>query len=312
MIQLGQHPDPLHTIAHISDTHFLAEGAPLFGSVTTEKNLRRALEQLAKSGVNPEAIVFTGDLADLGEPDAYRRLRAMVEPVAAELGAEVIWVMGNHDERLQYSRELFDIEATEAPQDRVYDPRRPSRDLPRHDRARLSPRPARAGAARLARRCALDAGPARNPHRGAPSAHPRTPCSGPWRCLELHGQAELAEVVRGTDVIGILGGHLHYTTHSTFAGVPVSVAAATCYTMDLADAAKLLSGVDANQAFNIVSVYESQVVHTVIPLLGATEVTGFAAEHRATIEGDVVRGAPRDVLEEELAVQHRSVLARRP
>jgi hypothetical protein len=91
-------------------------------------------------------------------------------------------------------------------------------------------------------------------------------------------------VVRGTDVIGILGGHLHYTTHSTFAGIPVSVAAATCYTMDLADGAKLLSGVDANQAFNIVSVYDSQVVHTVIPLLSATEVTGFAAENRSLIE----------------------------
>jgi 3',5'-cyclic-AMP phosphodiesterase len=102
--------------------------------------------------------------------------------------------------------------------------------------------------------------------------------------LELEGQDALADVVRGTDVIGILGGHLHYTTHSLFAGIPVSVAAATCYTMDLADGAKLLSGVDANQAFNIVSVYEKQVVHTVIPLLSATEVTGFAADNRAAIE----------------------------
>ena len=90
--------------------------------------------------------------------------------------------------------------------------------------------------------------------------------------------------MRGTDVIGILGGHLHYTTHGVFAGIPVSVAAATCYTMDLADGAKLLSGVDANQAFNIVSVYEKQVVHTVIPLLSATEVTGFAADNRTLIE----------------------------
>jgi hypothetical protein len=42
--------------------------------------------------------------------------------------------------------------------------------------------------------------------------------------------------------------------------------------------------VDANQAFNIVSVYESQVVHTVIPLLSATEVTGFPADNRTLIE----------------------------
>jgi 3',5'-cyclic-AMP phosphodiesterase len=283
VIQLGQYPEPLHTIAHISDTHFLADGAPLFGSVTTEKNLRRALEQLTKSGLNPEAIVFTGDLADLGEPDAYKRLRGIVEPVAKELGAEVIWVMGNHDERLQYSRELFDVEATEAPQDRVYDIhglRIISLDttVPGYHHGELQPE-------QLAWLADVLATPAEHGTLIAVH-HPPAPEPLLWAMamLELHGQDKLAEVVRGSDVIGFLGGHLHYSTHSTFAGIPVSVAAATCYTMDLADGAKLLSGVDANQAFNIVSVYESQVVHTVIPLAGANEVTGFAAEHRATIE----------------------------
>jgi len=281
--QLGQHPDPLHTIAHISDTHFLAEGAPLFGSVTTEKNLRRALEQLARSGVRPEALVFTGDLADLGEPDAYKRLRAIVEPVAEELGAQVVWVMGNHDERLHYSRELFDLEGTEAPQDRVYDIgglRIVSLDttVPGYHHGELEP-------AQLEWLTGILATPA--PHGTLIAVHhPPIPEPLLWAMamLELEGQSAFAEVVRGTDVIGILGGHLHYTTHSLFAGIPVSVAAATCYTMDLADGAKLLSGVDANQAFNIVSVYESQVVHTVIPLLSANEVTGFAAENRAVIE----------------------------
>ena len=101
MTQLGQHPAPLHAIAHISDTHFLAAGKELYGSVRTEDHLEQALKQLERSDVRPEAIVFTGDLADLGEPDAYRRLRAIVEPAAKRMGAEVIWVMGNHDERLQ-------------------------------------------------------------------------------------------------------------------------------------------------------------------------------------------------------------------
>jgi 3',5'-cyclic-AMP phosphodiesterase len=281
--QLGQYPEPLHTIAHISDTHFLAEGAPLFGAVTTEKNLRRALEQLTNSGVNPQAIVFTGDLADLGEPDAYRRLRGIVEPVAKELGAEVIWVMGNHDERLQYSKELFDVEATEAPQDRVYDIhglRIISLDttVPGYHHGELQPE-------QLAWLADVLATPAEHGTLIAVH-HPPIPEPLLWAMamLELHGQDKLAEVVRGTDVIGFLGGHLHYSTNSTFAGIPVSVAAATCYAMDLADGAKLLSGVDANQAFNIVSVYESQVVHTIIPLASGIEVTGFPAEHRAAIE----------------------------
>jgi Icc protein len=283
VIQLGQHPDPLHTIAHISDTHFLAEGALLYGSVTTEKNLRQALAQLTKSGVNPEAIVFTGDLADLGQPDAYKRLRAIVDPVAEELGAQVVWVMGNHDERLQYSKELFDVAGSEAPQDRVYDIgglRIISLDttVPGFHHGALDP-------AQLDWLAGILSEPA--PHGTLIAVHhPPIPEPLLWAMamLELDGQDAFADVVRGTDVIGILGGHLHYTTHSVFADIPVSVAAATCYTMDLADGAKLLSGVDANQAFNIVSVYDSQVVHTVIPLGSATEVTGFAAENRAAIE----------------------------
>ncbi|HEY1530833.1 MAG TPA: phosphodiesterase [Galbitalea sp.] len=283
MTQLGQHPDPLHSIAHISDTHFLSDGALLYGSVTTEKNLRLALEKVTRSGVSPEAIVFTGDLADLGEPDAYRRLRAIVEPVARELGAEVIWVMGNHDERLQYSKELFDVEGSEAPQDRVYDInglRIISLDttVPGYHHGALEP-------SQLEWLAGVLATPA--PHGTLIAVHhPPVPEPLLWAMamLELDGQDEFAEVVRGTDVIGILGGHFHYTTHSTFAGIPVSVAAATCYTMDLSDGAKLLSGVDANQAFNMVSVYESLVVHTVIPLLDAVEVTGFAAENRSLIE----------------------------
>jgi hypothetical protein len=35
----------------------------------------------ADGAVRPDALVFTGDLTDLGEPGAYARLRVLVEPV---------------------------------------------------------------------------------------------------------------------------------------------------------------------------------------------------------------------------------------
>lgn len=280
--QLGQYPAPLHTIAHISDTHFLRDGNLLFGAVTTERNLEAALAQLERSGVKPEAIVFTGDLADLGEPDAYVRLRAIVEPVANRLGAQIVWVMGNHDERLQYSQLLFDIEGTEAPQDRVYEIgglRIISLDttVPGYHHGELTD-------AQLDWLTDILASPA--PHGTIIAVHHPpipTPLLQAMEMLELDGQDRLAAVVRGTDVRTILGGHLHYTTHGLFAGIPVSVAAATCYTMNLANSAKLLSGINANQAFNVVSVYEDRIVHTVIPLQDAEEVTGFSAEYRDAI-----------------------------
>ena len=105
-VQLGHYPAPRHTLVHVSDTHFLAGHAPLYGAVDTDLALGRAFEQLERSGVRPSGIVITGDLADLAEPDAYRRLRALIEPAAKRLGAEIIWVMGNHDEQASADTDL--------------------------------------------------------------------------------------------------------------------------------------------------------------------------------------------------------------
>ena len=35
--------------------------------------------------------MFTGDLADNAEPKAFHRLREVVKPVAASMGAPAIW-----------------------------------------------------------------------------------------------------------------------------------------------------------------------------------------------------------------------------
>ena len=66
------------------------------------------LERLSRLTPVPDALVFTGDLADKAEPAAYARLRELVEPFAAAIGAQVVWVMGNHDERAPYAKGLFD------------------------------------------------------------------------------------------------------------------------------------------------------------------------------------------------------------
>ena len=38
--------------------------------------------------------------------------------------------------------------------------------------------------------------------------------------IELYDQHLLAEVIEGTDVRGVLGGHFHFSSYSLFAGVP--------------------------------------------------------------------------------------------
>ena len=281
---MGQHPPASRVIAHLSDTHLLGEGRPLYGKVPVEERLGVALERLEASPVDPDAIVFTGDLADIGEPDAYRRLRAAVEPVVERMGAQLIWVMGNHDDRAAYSSRLFDEEPSDRPQDRVHDIdglRIISLDttVPGYHHGELDPaqlewlREVLAEPAPLGSILALH--------------HPPVPTPlEVMAVLELHRQSELADVVRGSDIRAILGGHLHYSTHSTFAGIPVHVASATCYTLDLgADAARLLSGVDGGQSFDLVHVYDDVIVSSTVPLASHPEATGFSSEYRPMIEG---------------------------
>jgi 3',5'-cyclic AMP phosphodiesterase CpdA len=275
MIQLGQYAPPTHTIAHLSDTHYLGGRRPLYGAVDTDRTLARALEQLERSGTNPSAIVITGDLADLGEPDAYERLRDELQPVADRMGSKIIWVMGNHDERGPFSSILFGGDADDvAPQDRIYDV----------DGLRV---------------IALDSS-VPGYHHGeltdeqlswleevlsVPAAHGtllalhHPPLPSPieiMAIIELQEQQKLADVIRGTDVRGILAGHLHYSTHGTFAGVPVSVASATCYTIDASGPVDTLLGVDGGQSINLVNLYVDNVVHSIVPIGAFTQVAGFS------------------------------------
>ena len=274
MTQFGIYPEPVHTIVHVSDTHLLGGDKPLYGAIPSGHNLRLALEQLERSEAKPEAIVFTGDLADLGEKDAYKRLRELVEPVAERMGSTIIWVMGNHDERNRYAADLMDEEETLEPQDRIYNInglRIISFDstVPGYHHGDMTD-------AQLDWLKDVLATPA--PHGTLLALH-HPPIPTPidlMSLIELKHQDKLAAVIEGTDIRGILGGHLHYTTHSMFAGIPVSVAAATCYTMDVAAPQSALSGVDGGQAFNFVHVYEDRIVHSVVPIQRFTEVTAFS------------------------------------
>lgn len=103
--------------------------------------------------------------------------------------------------------------------------------------------------------------------------------------IELDDQAAFAEVIRNTDVRGVLGGHLHYSTFSTFAGVPVSVSAASCYNVDLiADSSKLLAAKGNALSSSLVHVYPDQVVFSQVPMEDVEDITSYDASYRSMIE----------------------------
>jgi len=266
-VRFGSHEPARRVIVHVSDTHFLGGGMLLGGVYDTAGNLARTLAAIENLTVRPDAIVFTGDLTDLGEPAAYAALKAAVEPVAQRLGARLVWVAGNHDERAQLRRDLLGGAPTQDPVIAVHDlaglrlvaldssvPGWHHGDL---DDGQLDwLRDVLATPAPLGTLLALH--------------HPPLPSHLPlFDILELRHQDALAEVIRGTDVRGILAGHLHYSTHGMFAGVEVSVAAATCYTMNLARPAMRVNGMDAGQSFHLVHVYDDTITHAVVPVVDA-------------------------------------------
>jgi 3',5'-cyclic AMP phosphodiesterase CpdA len=300
-LRTAEYPRPDHFILHLSDTHFVADG-DLYGSVDSERTLRQLFDELEASEARPEAIVFTGDLADVGDPAAYARLRAIVDPAARRMGARVIWVMGNHDNRSNFREGLLGQGPSMNPIDRVHmvnGLRIIALDstVPGHHYGDVSGDQLDWLAEELST-------PA--PHGTIIAMHhPPVPSVLDLAVLvELRGQSEFAEVIAGTDVRSIIAGHLHYSSTSTFAGIPVSVASATCYTQDLNVPVGGTKARNGAQAFNLVHVYEDIVLHSVVPLGAYAQVSYVTAEETAAIlRREGVRIAPAtgsEVLEDTL------------
>ena len=280
--QFGQFPAPRSVVVHLSDPHFLADGAYLYGTLDTDAVLTTALQRIEESALRPDIIVVTGDIADKGEADAYRRIRSLVRPFAKRLGAELIWVAGNHDERAAFRTHLLGEAPSIRPLDHVItvnglrlvalDTTVPGYHHGELDHEQLE---------------WLRAVLSENAPRGTILAMHHPPIPTPIRLmeiLELQRQDRLAEVLEGSDVRVILAGHLHYPTNGTFAGIPVSVAGAVCYTMDVAAPEGELLGLAGGQSFNLVQVYDDHIVHANVPIARCEVATRFDKNYLEQME----------------------------
>lgn len=279
---ITQYPEPEHSIVHVSDTHLLASDANLYGSsVNSDRNVKTLFEELEQSHSRPELIIFTGDLADQGEPEAYIKLRNIVEPVAERMGSEIIWVMGNHDDRSNFRRHLHNDITTQAhePVDSVHDInglRVISLDtsVPGHHYGEVSD-----GQKEWLKEVLSVPAP-----DGTILAmhHPPIPSVLPLAAtVEMRDQESFISVLEGSDVRAIIAGHLHYSSFSTFAGIPVSVASATCYTQDLNVEKGGTRGRNGAQSYNLVNVYSKTVLHSVVPLVSSETVGMFVSAAEA-------------------------------
>ena len=91
-------------IAQISDLHIRAPGQLAYRRVDTAPCLERCVAQLAHMTPRPDLVLATGDLVDVGLPEEYRHLRALLAP----LPMPVYLIPGNHDRREPILAEFAD------------------------------------------------------------------------------------------------------------------------------------------------------------------------------------------------------------
>ncbi|MGQ4599360.1 metallophosphoesterase [Nocardia sp. R6R-6] len=222
------------TIVQLTDTHIRPAGQLVHGMVDTYANLTHVLQQLRASRQRIDALVLSGDLTDTGSPEAYRRLRAAVEPVAEELGAKTVYVMGNHDERTAFATEMLGVAAASVDPDVTHDQvvdvagvrviALDSTTPGRHD-GRLEERQLDWLADQLRERA----------RHGTLLVLHHPPIRSPIAATEylrLEQPERLAEVLAGSDVRLIICGHNHLTGAAALAGIPVWIGPALSYRID--------------------------------------------------------------------------------
>lgn len=82
-------------IAQISDTHIKPPGQLAYRRVDTAAMLQRCVAEVCGLNPQPDLVVMTGDLTDLGRAEEYAWLKTLLAPLRQPL----IVVPGNHDER---------------------------------------------------------------------------------------------------------------------------------------------------------------------------------------------------------------------
>lgn len=246
---------PLHFI-HITDTHLNAPSKEPFLKLDPWGNLRAVLAEVRALPYKPAFVVITGDLAHEGDAEDYRAIRQGLTEESTTLGAPILVALGNHDHRDAFNAGYLGQPGSDAAyyfaQDFdglrviVLDSHWVGSHSGRLDEAQL---------AWLREQLAAPA--------------PR----GTLLCLHhpphinlymkdtsrlLTNSDALAQVIAGSDVIGILSGHVHMNSMADIQGALSVTGQATAFGLD-ANETRGMRLIDA-WGYNVCIVHEGGLV----------------------------------------------------
>jgi len=218
-------------IAQISDTHIKMPGKLAYNTVDTARMLRDCVSHITQLKIQPDLILLTGDLVDLGRDEEYDYLRSILAPIKQR----IIAIPGNHDERDAMRRAFKD--ASYLPKSGflhyAIDGEYPFRIIGLDTLIPYS------GAGELCQERLewIDQTLQQQPY--VPSLiimhHPPFLTGiGHMDDIGLKGREEFAEIMsRHPQVIAILCGHLHRTIHTQVGGRPAMTAPSPSHQIEL-------------------------------------------------------------------------------
>lgn len=193
----------------------------------SRKMVARAIESINAMQPQPDFVVISGDLTNIGDVPSYRLVKELLTP----LKAPVVLAMGNHDLREGF-REVFGGDGGDAPyfHDEVHgglhvitlDTKVPERV---------------AGALCEAQFQFLET--ALDRHKALPKLivmhHPPRvdDNSLPWGSIDMDSTTRLGKALAGHDIAGILSGHIHINQCHSWHGIPICITSGLDYTIDL-------------------------------------------------------------------------------
>jgi 3',5'-cyclic-AMP phosphodiesterase len=215
---------------HITDTHITAPSSKPFLKLDTTAKLRAIFAAVRDLSIAPSFFVISGDLTHEGGVEDYRFLKSVIDEESASFGVPVFVTLGNHDHRAPF-REGY---LGEAPSEEPYYFTAMVGDvrvivLNSQIAGKVDGTIDDAQLAWLREQVATRApgGSILVLH------HPPTPNTMPL--LKDHGLTNpdaLAEVIAGSDIAGVLSGHIHFNSIGVYAGALSVALAGSAFNLD--------------------------------------------------------------------------------
>ena len=244
---------------HLTDTHIKAPGARPFLNLDMSAKLRNVFAAVKELSIQPVCFIISGDLTHEGDTADYQHFRTLVDETAADFGVPVLVALGNHDHRNPF-REGY---LGESPSNAAYyyttmvDGLRfivldsEISDEGEKVEGKLDP----------AQLDWLKTQLTASAPRGTIIVLHHPPMRNAFRLLDNHiltNPDELAAAIEGSDVIGLLSGHIHFNSLSSFHGVPSAACAGVAFNLD-PTMPKSMRFIDSS-GYNLIMVADGQMI----------------------------------------------------